>query len=72
MAGGDPLWQTRRARGRRKDRPAGKSRVAVCVDEWLHRWLRDEALAKKRTLSQQCEMVLARYAERRIPQERRR
>lgn len=58
--------QTIAARGRRRDRPAGKSRMLVCMDEWLYAWVKREALAKKRSLSSQAEMMLVRFAEGKI------
>lgn len=58
--------QTTAAHGRRKDRPAGKSRLAVCVDEWLYEWVKAEALRHKRSISAQAEMMLVRFAEGRI------
>ena len=59
-------WQTIKATGRRAYRPAGKSRLQACVDEWLFDWMKAEAIRAGRSLSQQVEMVLVRYAEKRI------
>lgn len=55
--------QTRAATGRRRDRRSGQSRATVRMDEWLFDALKKMATASGRSISEQCEMVLARYVE---------
>jgi hypothetical protein len=62
----DYTTRTREAHGRRKNRPSGKSQVLVRMDEWIFDWVKSEAVSKKRTLSSQIEMVLARTIDGRI------
>lgn len=62
----DSYPQTTAATGRRPSRPSGKSCVNVRMDEWLFDWIKGEAIQGKRSLSLQAEMMLTRYAERKI------
>lgn len=57
---------TATATGRRRDRPSGKSRITVRLDEWLFKDLKRLALRGRRSLSQQCEMILHRYTEEKL------
>jgi hypothetical protein len=61
-----PNKQTHAATGRRRDRKAGKPRLTVRVDEWLFTHIKREAIAGKRSISEQCEMVLSKHAEERM------
>ncbi len=62
----DSYPQTTAATGRRGDRLSGRSCINVRMDEWLFDWVKVEAVRGKRSLSQQMEMIVARYADGKI------